>query len=153
MKKYFIILMLAFVAFAGIAQNAVPNVASNGVITKEAYVSLWGSTADTLTNADTISYILRVRGTNEFDIKAQLYLDYVSGTAAGKLKTYKSIDGVNWVVTAEADSITATSVTADILDTEELTFSDYLSPYLKFIYIQSDTAVTVPKIYIYAKLN
>jgi len=56
-------------------------------------------------------------------------------------------------VTAAADSITATSVTADILDTEELTFSDYLSPYLKFVYIQSGTAVTVPKIYIYAKLN
>jgi hypothetical protein len=137
----------------GMAQTKVAEVTPNGYLSAGKYVYIGGTVADTLKDVDTLTYVLRLNGTQTFDAKAQIFLDHVSGTAGGKLKSYKSIDGVNYVVTAEADSITTSSVTADILDTEELTFSDVMYPYLKFIYIQSGTAVTVPKIYLIAREN
>lgn len=153
MKKLLVLVfMLAFV-IASQAQTKVPEVTANGSINEASYVYLGGKTTDTLANVDTFTYILRVKGMQTMDIKAQIYLDHVSGTAGGKLKSYKSINGLTWVVTAPGDSITTASVTADVLDSEELTYADYMGPYIKFIYIQSGTAVTVPRIYIYAKPN
>jgi len=153
MKKLLGLIFLIAFAIGLQAQTSVPEVTPTGKIQDAAYVYLGGKTTDTLTDTDTLIYILRVKGASTMDIKAQIYLDHVSGTAGGKLKSYKSINGVTYVVTAAADSITTSAVTADILDSEELTYSDYMSPYLKFIYIQSGTAVTVPRIYIFAKPN
>ena len=153
MKKYLGLLLLVCLAVLGMSQTRMAEVTPNGYLNGSSYVYVWGTSADTLTDVDTLTYVFRVKGNVTTDIKAQLYLDFVSGTAGGKLKSYKSIDGVNYVVTAAADSITTSSVTADILDTEELSYADALFPYLKFIYIQSGTAVTVPKLIIYAKEN
>jgi hypothetical protein len=136
-----------------IAQTRVTEVAPNGYLVGASYVYLGGTTSDTLTDADTLTYVLRIKGDQTMDIKAQIYNDFVSGTATGKLKSYKSIDGITYVVTADADSITVASITADILDSEELTYSDALFPYVKFIYIQAGTGVNIPRIYIYGKVN
>lgn len=153
MKKLIFLLSLIVVATISIAQTRVAEITPDGYITKPAYVYAWGTTADTLTDADTLTYVFRIKGDRTQDFKAQIYNDFVSGTATGKLKSYKSIDGITWVVTASADSITVASVTADILDSEELSYGDYLSPYLKFIYIQAGTGVNVPRVYIYSKEN
>jgi len=146
MKK--IIGLIFMVAFAiGLqAQTNIPEVTPDFYITQPASVYVGGNTAATLTNGDTLTYVFRIKTQDLFDIKLQLYVDWISGTAGGKLKTYQSINGVDYVVTAAADSITASGVTADYLDTEVLTFSDCMITYLKAIYIQTGTAVTKPKL-------
>lgn len=153
MKKLISILLLIMVAMIGYSQKNVPSVATDGVLTAGQYVYIFGSAADTLKNADTLEYVFRIKGDQTFDIKTQLYNNHVSGTANLKVKTYKSIDGVNYVVTATADSITSASVTGDGLDSEELTFSDVMFTYLKVIIWQSGTAVTVPKMYFVTRKN
>lgn len=153
MKKYIVLISLVFVAFIGLAQTNVASVATDGSLTAGQYVSIWGTPNDTLTDGDTLVRVLRIKGDQTFDIKTQLYVNHVSGTASLKLKTYKSIDGVNYVVTADADSITGASVTGDGLDSEELTFSDVMFPYLKVVLIQTGTAVTVPKQYFITRKN
>lgn len=153
MKKLILLLSLIIVAMISIAQTRVPEVTSDGYIGSPSYVYLWGSTADTLTNADTLEYVVRVKGSHMQDFNVQIYNDFVSGTATGKLKSYRSIDGITYVVTAAADSITVAAVTADILDSEVLNYDNFLYPYLKFIYIQAGTGVNIPKLYIINREN
>ena len=154
MKRAIIIMIGLFAILLAVKPQTSPTeVAPNGYITKPAYKYIGGTTSDTLKNTDTLTYVIRVKGNETQDFWSKIYLDHVSGTAGGKLKTYKSIDGVNYEVTALADSITVASVTTDILDTESITFDNFNAPYLKYIYIQSGTAVTVPRIYIYTKTN
>ena len=154
MKKILISIAMLFVVFIVNAQLVSPTeVAPDGYITAPAYKYIFGATDDTLTNADTAEFVVRVKGNNMQDFNIQIYLDYVSGTAGGKLKTYRSINGADYTVTAAADSITVASVTSDTLDTEVISLDNFLYPYLKFYYTQSGTAVTVPKIYIYTKEN
>lgn len=142
--------MLSVVSLFATAQTRVTEVTPDGYISKPAYVYVFGSTVDTLTNADTLTTVLRVKGNNMYDFNIKLYLDHVSGTAGGTLILSNSIDGVNY---ADVDTITASSVTADIMDTEVINLDNYLYPYAKLIYKQTGTAVTVPKVYIYAKEN
>ena len=132
------------------AQKEVTSVATNGSLTSGKYVSIWGTSADTLKNADTLTYTMRVKGQEVFNIKTQLYNDHVSGTASGKLYSYSSIDGVNYTL---GDSITVSSITADALDSEVITFSNIMQPYIKFVYIQSGTAVCVPKLIFITRKN
>ena len=133
-----------------IAQKDVTSVSTNGALTFGKYVSIWGTTADTLKNAASKTFTFRVKGEETFNINCQLYSDYVSGTAGGKLKAYTSIDGVNFVV---KDSITVTSLTADALNPTVISMTSTMSPYLKLIYTQSGTAVTVPKLYFVTRKN
>ena len=148
-----IILVFAVVAMATNAQSKVTEVSTDGYINGTSYAYILGTTSDTLTDADTVTYVLRVKGGQTVDMNVQIYNDFVSGTATGKLKSYRSIDGVNYTVTAAGDSITVASITADILDSEVLNYDNFLYPYLKFIYIQAGSGVNVPKIFIYAKEN
>ena len=153
MKNFMLFLSLIVVAMISVAQTRVTEVTPDGYIGQPAYVNIWGTSADTLTNADTLTYVIRVKGDWTQDFNVQIYNDFVSGTATGKLKSYRSIDGVNYTITSAADSITVAAVTADILDSEVLNFADFNYPYLKFIYIQAATGVNVPKLYIYSKKN
>ena len=152
-KLIFILIAVLGMALNTQAQTKPTEVTPDGYISNEAYVYIWGTTADTMTNADTLSYVVRVKGRNTQDFTLKLYSDFVSGTAGGKLKTYKSMDGVTYEVTAVGDSITSAAVTADIMDAETITLSDFNWPYLKFYFTHSGTAVTVPRIYIYTKPN
>lgn len=150
MKKLVLLFSIIVFAFAAMAQTAVTNVTPNGYISDPAYVYIWGSTSDTLTNADTLDYVARIYGNEVYDFNIQLYSDHVSGTAGGTLMAYRSIDGVNYTV---LDTITVSSLTADALDAEVINLDNFLYPYLKFEYLQTGTAVTVPKVYIYCKKN
>jgi hypothetical protein len=143
--------LLVFAAFNLEAQTRVSSVATDGTINGPSYVYLWGSSSDTLTNVDTAVYTLRVKGDVQQDFSQQLYIDHVSGTAGGVLTAYASIDGAAYDSTL--GTITVSGVTADGLDTEVLHFDSYLFPYVKYEFITSGTAVTVPKLYLYTKEN
>lgn len=152
MKKLISLLILALVAFAGFSQKQVPNIAYDGGLTAGQYVYIWGTSADTLTDADTLEYVLRLKGDQTFDVKSQVYIDRVSGTAAYKVYTYNSIDGVNWG-SKTADSLTITGIASDQLYGTALSFSDVMDIYKKIVIIQSGTAVTVPKQYFVTRKN
>lgn len=152
MKKLLAILTLIFVAFIGVAQTNVSNVETTGGLTAGQFVYIWGSTADTLENADTLTYTLRIKGDQTFDIKSQVYINHVSGTAAYKVYTYNSIDGINWGEKT-ADSLTIASITADGLNATALSFTDVMDTYKKIVLIQSGTAVTIPKQYFVTRKN
>lgn len=149
--------MIILIAVLGIAinlqaQTKVTEVTPDGYITGPAYVYVFGSTSDTLTNATADTVVLRVKGNYSQDFNIKAYVDHVSGTAGGTLILNHSIDGSNWEVSV-GDTITLTGVTGDLLDSEVINKQKYLYPYMRFIWTQSGTAVTVPKAYIYTKLN
>lgn len=151
MKKLIVIFSLLFTVIVAFGQSTPTEVAPDGYLTDASYQYVFGTTADTLTDADTTSYVWRVRGSNVYDINIKLYSDFVSGSAGGTLIAYHSMDGVNYGATG--DTITVSSLTADAMDSEVIDLNDFLYPYLKVILIQSGTAVTVPKVYLYSKKN
>jgi len=151
MKKLVFLISMILVSVVLMAQTTPTEVDTDAKISKQYYKYVWGTTADTLTNADTLEFVFRVQGTQTQDININLYSDFVSGTAGGTLITYRSPDGANYVSTG--DTITVASLTADGLDTEEIALGDYMNPYLKLIYIQTGTAVTIPRAYAYSKKN
>lgn len=133
------------------AQTKPTEVSPNDYMRNATYEYVWGTSADTLTNADTLAFVYRVMGVNTMDINVGLYSDFVSGAAGGTLIGYYSYDGVNYF--SLGDTITVSSLTADAFDSEQLDYADYNYPYLKLIYLQTGTAVTIPRAYIYAKFN
>lgn len=105
---------------------------------------------NTLTDADNDSFVFRLKTSQVMHINVKLYTDFVSGSSSGTLIAAGSIDGVNY---ANIDTITIASVTEDAMDTEVITLNDYNYPYLKLTVAQTGTAVTIPKVYVYAKYN
>jgi len=151
MKKIIVFLSMLIVAIFATAQTKVTEVTPDGYLESGRYVYIWGSSADTLSNADTLNYSFRVKGEQVFDIKIGLYSDFVSGSAGGTLVGYGSLDGANYF--SLGDTITVSSLTADGFDSETLDYSDFMWPYLKLIYLQSGTAVTIPKVYAITRKN
>jgi hypothetical protein len=150
MKNLILFVLFILVSSVLFAQTRPTEVTPDSRITKPVYEYIWGTTADTLTNADTLTHVIRVKGDWVQDFNIRLYSDFVSGTAGGTLKAYQSPDGVNYEV---FDTITVSSLTADALDVEVINMDNYLYPYLKLIYLQTGTAVTIPRAYIYSKKN
>ncbi len=155
MKKLLFILALVVSVFVANAQTTPTEVTPDATISSQSYKYIWGTTLDTLTNADTLNFVYRVKSSSRYgqtqDFTIKLYSDFVSGTAGGTIIGYNSIDGVNYQ--ANGDTITVTSLTADAMDTEVISLDNYLYPYYKLIYLQTGTAVTIPKVYIYTKRN
>jgi hypothetical protein len=137
------------------AQTSPTVVSTDGTIQDAYNKYIWGTVADTLTDADTLTFVYRIKArsnsgqTQDFAIK--LYNDRVSGTAGGTLVAYSSPDGVNYITTT--DTITVSGLSADAMDSEVITLDNFMQPYLKFIYLQTGTAVTIPKVYVYSKKN
>jgi hypothetical protein len=152
MKKFMTMLIFMLVASMGFSQTPVPAVTSNGYLTPGEYVYIWGTTADTLKNADTLTYVMRIKGDQTFGIKAQVYAKYKSGTAAYKVYTYNSFDGVNYTAKT-VDSLTVTGITGSELYGTALSFAATMDVYKKFVLIQSGTAKTVPKLIFLTRKN
>jgi len=150
MKRLLFLITILMGSVMLYAQTKPTEVSPDARISQEYYRYIWGTTADTLTNADTLNFVFRVKGTQTQDFNVKLYSDWVSGTAGGTLVAYSSPDGANY---APIDTITVSSLTADAMDAEVINLDDYLYPYLKFIYLQTGTAVTVPRVYVYSKKN
>lgn len=150
MKKFVLFLSLIVWAVVSIAQTKPTEVTPDDYLNLATYEYIWGTTSDTLTNADTLDFVYRIKGGEAFDINVKLYSDHVSGTAGGTLVAYSSIDGVNY---AAIDTITVASLTSDAMDSEVISISGYMYTYLKFEYLQTGTAVTIPRVYLVAKFN
>jgi len=150
MKKLILLFTVLIMVFAVNAQtiSRPTDVVVDSYIPAPQYAVI----SDSLTNAETTTWVFRVKGNEVNNFTVKLYLDWVSGTAGGVLTPYKSIDGVNYSVLGDT-TITASAVTADVMDTETIDISDFNYPYLKLIYIQSGTAVTKPKIYVFNRRN
>jgi len=148
-----ILFLVSFMLASVFAVNA-QTLTQPTVVTPDAsiYEADYSYVADSLTDTDTTTFVFRVWGLEAQSFTVKLYLDWISGTAGGVLTPWKSIDGVNYTVLGDT-LITATSVTADIMDTETIEIDDFGYPYLKFIYIQSGTAVTKPNIFVYNKIK
>lgn len=151
MKKLIGLIIGMVFSLGLMAQTKPGEVAPDGYVSGAAYQFIWNTTADTLTDSDNASFVWRVKDPNIASINIKLYLDCVSGSASGTLIAYHSIDGVHYEATG--DTITYTSVTADGLDSEVIDLPSFLYPYLKIVNTQTGTAVTVPKAYLYCKLN
>jgi len=151
MKKLFLILIMSVFVLVANAQITPTAVTPDGYVSAPTSKYIWGTTADTLTNADTLNFVFRVKGNWTQDFTIKLYSDFVSGTAGGTLTAYSSPDGVNYAALDTA--ITVTSLTGDAMDAETIGIDDFMYPYLKFIYLQTGTAVTIPKVYVYSKKN
>lgn len=153
MKNLFVVFILLCMSSIGMSQTRMTEQPKNGTFEAGQWAYLWGTSADTLTNGDTLIYVARIKGAQTFDIKSQLYVDHVSGTADSlKVYTYNSIDGVNWGAKT-ADSLTIASVIGDGLQATGLTFSDVIDVYKKFVIIQYGTAKTVPKLIYVSREN
>jgi len=145
------LIIMVMVGFLASGQSTPTEVTPDGYVLEPDYQYIWGATSDTLTNADTLNYVWRVRGFKTYDVDIKLYQDHVSGTPSGTLVAYESIDGVNYEATG--DTITFSSLAADAMDSETIDLGDFLAPYLKVTLLQSGTGVHVPKVYLYAKEN
>ena len=152
MKKVLILIIFAMVAMVGYSQTNYPSIATNGSLTAGQFVYIWGGAADSLKNGDTLTYVLRIKGDQTFDVKAQMKIDWISGTAAYKVYTYNSIDGVNYTAKT-ADSLTIASITEDQLYGTALSFSDVMDTYKKVQVIQTGTAKTFPKLIFVTRKN
>lgn len=152
MKKFLVNLILLIAVISGFSQTNVKNVATDGGLVAGQFVSIWGTNSDTLKNGDTLNYVLRIKGDQTFDIRMQVYTDFVSGSANYKVYTYNSIDGVNYT-SKTADSLTIETIIADQMHGTALNFADVMETYKKIQIIQSGTAVTIPKVYFVTRKN
>lgn len=134
------------------AQNTPTEVAPDGSLSNASYAYVFGTTADTLTNATADTVVLRIKGNYAQDFNIKAYSDHVSGTAGGTLILNHSMDGVNYEVSV-GDTITLTGITADAMDSEVINKVKFLYPYMRLIWTQTGTAVTVPRAYIYTKIQ
>lgn len=152
MKKFLVNLILLVAVISGFSQTNVKNVATDGGLVAGQFASIWGTSSDTLKNGDTLNYVLRIKGDQTFDIRMQVYIDFVSGNAGYKVYTYNSIDGVNYT-SKTADSLTIETITADQMHGTALNFADVMETYKKIQIIQAGTAVTIPKVYFVTRKN
>ena len=93
MKKFILSLVLGlFVVFAASAQTATANKYVNGA----KHFSGWGTAGDTVTNAATVDYVVRVKTSNLFNMAVGFKSDSVSGTPSFTATLGGSMDGVNY---------------------------------------------------------
>lgn len=153
MKRFILtVSMILGVVLTLSAQSKPTEVTPDGYLSDAQYVYIFGTSSDTLTNADTLTSVLRVKGNYLQDFNIKAYVDHVSGTAGGTLILSHSMDGVTYNSVA-GDTITLSSVTADVMDTEVINKVKFLYPYMKLYWLQTGTAVTVPRVYIYTKIQ
>lgn len=133
-------------AFMANAQTNPTAVATDASIIEPYYKVV---TLDTLVDASNISFEFRVKGSQAMDFKIGLYSDRLSGTAAGTMIGYGSLDGVVYV--SLGDTITFSGLSADNFDTETLDYTDFMWPYLKLTVTQTGTTAVIHKPWVYSK--
>jgi ABC-type Mn2+/Zn2+ transport system ATPase subunit len=79
-------------------------------VTKDDASGTFWNYADTLTNADTIGQVIRIRGSNAMNLRYQIIFDEIANAATATATILGSNDGVTYIATG--DSITA-ALTAD----------------------------------------
>lgn len=91
MKNIFLfvtVIMLAFVANTADAQK---------------YEWLWkGAVTDTIDKSETVYKVVNVNGNDLQTVSVQISLDTLSGSPKVATTLYKSLDGLNWVISGSA---------------------------------------------------
>ena len=134
MKKIISLLFLvAFVASAAFGQTFVPG---TGSATQAVVIA-----GDTITNTGTAYKIIKVTGGYQ-DLAIQPVLTKVSGTAAGTVTIYGSLDGINYVTLGdtlgERDATTVTKL---------FKYTDPAYTYYKISYTGTGTMVVKWKVW------
>jgi len=106
MKKLLFIIAIVFSGM--LVQAQVLNLYSS--VTKDDASGTFWNYADTLTNADTIGQVIRIRGSNAMNLRYQIIFDEIANAATATATILGSNDGVTYIATG--DSITA-ALTAD----------------------------------------
>ena len=108
MKKYILIFLISlFVTGLSFGQTAT----ANKYVNSNKHFSGWGTAADTLSNADTVDYVVRVKTADLMRLHVGFKSDSVSGTPAFASVFGGSMDGVNY------DSIQGVTTTVSGADT------------------------------------
>lgn len=104
MKKIILILVLSTSMLAAFSQATTY---TTSLPSGSDYAGVMASKLDTLTNADTAYYEVYIVGAKH-TIGFQVNVTKLTGTLAGKVDLFGSIDGVNWIPTAIASQQTIT---------------------------------------------
>ena len=104
---------------------------------------LYGTTVDTLTNVDSVAYVIDLRNANAISVVGELLLVRTSGTGTITVRTYTQ----NFNKEALAWVHTATSVVGTTATTALVNYLNSSNPgrYVRFVVSQTGTAVTRPR--------
>jgi hypothetical protein len=92
MKKLFLILVLGLFAFVSFGQTAT----ADKYVNSAKHFSGWGTAGDTVTNAATVNYVVRVKTADLMKLHVGIKTDSVSGTPSYTCTLGGSMDGVNY---------------------------------------------------------
>ena len=136
MRKIILLLTVAVLGMAAHAQTEITGkLAGSSYLPEDSYVYYWGAATDTLIASDTITVILRAKGSEARNIGIGLYGTKVSGTVTNAFYVSYSMDGVTFTNT---DTITNTNASKGLLGTVNLVNSVY--PYIRIQGISGATA-------------
>lgn len=133
--------LIFVICFSVISHLVLPNKAAAQVQTTDDYAAYLG-VLDTLTNTDTTTYIVTVRGPKH-NISFQCNVLKISGTVAGKFDIYGSVDGVNYETALAASSVTKTDASANYV----ISFSSNKYQKYKVLSISSGTNTHSQRVY------
>lgn len=136
MKKFLVIIAIGVIAFTA------PTKVQAQVQTTDDYAAYLGP-LDTLTNTDTTTYIVSIKGAKH-NISIQCNVLKLTGTVAGKLDIYGSVDGVNWETALATSSVTKTDASANYV--VKFTSNQYQK--LKILSISSGTNTHSQRVYL-----
>lgn len=129
------LLKIMFVAVAGLMLSITEASAQR--------FTLNSASADTLTNTDTLTYNVTLSA-GYAALRVMPVVTRLSGTAAGKMYTYISDDGVNYTLTG--DSLVFTNVVKNIRAAGAFTYAAKDIPYyIRWVYYSSGTTALIPK--------
>jgi hypothetical protein len=122
-------------------------IASVQVASAQAYTELPFTSADTLTNADTIVKNITLSSSASDGIILQPVITRLSGTAAGKIVLLQSVNGTDFIRT---DSVTLSNL---VTNTAFITKTSPLSLYYRIEFISSGTTALIPRLYYIQRKN
>lgn len=136
MKKILFILMVGFLFTAKADAQIFP---------------LYGTTLDTLTNVDSVSYVVDARNSASIDVLGHLGLTRVSGTGTVTVRVYTqnfNKESARW--THIATTTVGTTATNSLVNCLK---GAYPGRYVRFTVSQTGTAVTLPRFSAITRLN
>lgn len=137
MKKLLAILAFMLIGMIGMAQTYSYSMTTNG----DASGTFWNY-ADTTSNGDTITMVIRVKSPSAMNLRFQILNDEITGAATNKAEIFGSNDGVTYIATG--DSITA-ALTAD--GSIWVLCRNFNYSYAKLEFITSGTETSTAKCY------
>ena len=125
MKKFMILIAMSLMLSMGYAQNLYTNGSAKG--------TFWSS-ADTISESETSTYVIRVKGESVMDLGFQLLTTKVSGTVTQDVAFQGSNDGTTYIA---LDTIANSGASTN---TQFLTLDDFNYSYCRVTFTNVATA-------------